>query len=205
MDSESINLSRQERRKRETRARIVAAAGKLFGERGVRNVTVADICGSADVARQTFFNHFSGKEELIGELVAVGWDFVAATAREAIGIGGATRAKLSYFFSRMVDAAAGSGAMHHDLLVETLRHSAAATRENLDELREAIQTLIAAGVKVGDVTDRRPSEDLTMLIVGTLQMLIFEWSQTPDYPIAERAERMVNLLADAIAPAPVEA
>lgn len=201
MDLESIKLGRQERRKLETRARIVAAAGSLFGDRGVRAVTVADICESADIARQTFYNHFVGKDELVGELVAVGWDFVAASAREANSTGGSTGARISHFFSRMIGAAGGTGAMHHELMVETLRHSAAlATRERMDGLREAIHALITDGVEAGDVTDRRPTEDLTLLIVGTLQMLIFEWSQAPDYPIAERTERMAQLLADAIAP-----
>jgi AcrR family transcriptional regulator len=201
MDLESRTIGRQERRKLETRARIVAAAGLLFGERGVRGVTVADICESADLARQTFFNHFGGKEELVGELVGVGWEFVATSAREANDLGGSTRSKLSAFFSRMIGAAAGTGVMHHELMVETLRHSAAeATREKLEGLRQAIQTLIGAGVAAGDVTDQRPPEDLTLMVVGTLQMLMFEWSQAPDYPIAERTERMAQLLADAIAP-----
>jgi AcrR family transcriptional regulator len=201
MESVSTKANRRERRKLKTRARIVAAAGQLFGERGVRAVTVADICDQADIARQTFFNHFGGKEQLIGDLVAVGWDYVFASIREAFGEGNSTRERLSLFFSGIIKAAAGTGAKHHELLVETLRHSGAeATLEQMGGLREAVRIMIVAGVEAGDVTNRQRPEDLTMLIVGTLQVLIFEWSRAPDYPIAERAERMAQLLADAIAP-----
>ena len=49
---ETRPLSRYERRRRETRGRILAAAGELFGQQGVEKTTVLDICERADVAQQ---------------------------------------------------------------------------------------------------------------------------------------------------------
>jgi AcrR family transcriptional regulator len=54
----------RERKKRQTRAAIFAAARRLFVERGFDAVTVAEIARAADVSEKTVFNHFPTKEEL---------------------------------------------------------------------------------------------------------------------------------------------
>ena len=55
---------RRARKKAQTRALVLATAQRLFAERGFDAVTIADVAAAADVAVQTVFNHFSGKEEL---------------------------------------------------------------------------------------------------------------------------------------------
>lgn len=63
--SEALSLGKRERRKRETREAIVAAAERLFAERGYDGVTVADIAAAADVSVKTLFVHFRSKEDLV--------------------------------------------------------------------------------------------------------------------------------------------
>jgi AcrR family transcriptional regulator len=55
---------RRARKKAQTRALIRDTARRLFTERGFDAVTTADVAAAADVAVQTVFNHFAGKEEL---------------------------------------------------------------------------------------------------------------------------------------------
>src|SRR4051812_5213589 len=54
----------RERKKRETRDAIAAAALALFLERGFDAVTVADVGVAANVSEKTVFNYFATKEDL---------------------------------------------------------------------------------------------------------------------------------------------
>ena len=62
------NLSRRERKKWETRQRLMEAALRLFREQGYNDTTVEQIAGAADVAKGTFFNYFEVKEAILPAL-----------------------------------------------------------------------------------------------------------------------------------------
>ena len=55
----------RERKKRQTREAIAAAAMELFRLRGYDAVTVADVARAADVSEKTVFNYFPTKEDLV--------------------------------------------------------------------------------------------------------------------------------------------
>lgn len=55
----------RERKKIETRRRLLAQATKLFAERGFDQVSVAEIAEAADVSKMTVFNYFDSKEDLV--------------------------------------------------------------------------------------------------------------------------------------------
>ncbi|GAA0624730.1 helix-turn-helix domain-containing protein [Streptomyces crystallinus] len=55
----------RERKKFQTRRRLMATALELFAERGFDKVSVAEIAEAAEVSKMTVFNHFAGKEDLV--------------------------------------------------------------------------------------------------------------------------------------------
>jgi AcrR family transcriptional regulator len=59
--------TRRERKRDRTRAQIFAAAMELFRAHGFGSVTIEQVCAAADVAKGTFFLHFSSKAALLGE------------------------------------------------------------------------------------------------------------------------------------------
>jgi AcrR family transcriptional regulator len=61
--------SRNERRRAATRARLLAAARRLFASQGFEVTTMRDIAGEADVALGSFYNYFRTKDEVLEALL----------------------------------------------------------------------------------------------------------------------------------------
>ena len=55
----------RESKKRQTRAAIAQAAADLFRDHGFAAVTVDDVAAAANVSRQTVFNYFPTKEQML--------------------------------------------------------------------------------------------------------------------------------------------
>ncbi|MCR9138825.1 MAG: TetR/AcrR family transcriptional regulator [Alphaproteobacteria bacterium] len=55
--------------KRETRARIIESAHRLFNRRGFAAVSIDDIMAEAGLTRGGFYNHFKAKEDLYAEML----------------------------------------------------------------------------------------------------------------------------------------
>ncbi|MEP0068689.1 TetR/AcrR family transcriptional regulator [Pyruvatibacter sp.] len=68
-DAKQPGLTRSERRKASTRARIVEAAERLMRDRGVEDVTIQDITEAADVGHGTFYLHFKTKGDVLRPLI----------------------------------------------------------------------------------------------------------------------------------------
>ncbi len=61
--------SRRERKKEETRRRILEASFKLFVEQGFENTTIDQIAEEADIGKGTFYNYFPTKEAVLFEFM----------------------------------------------------------------------------------------------------------------------------------------
>lgn len=73
----------RERKRIDTRSRIMAAASKLFLKRGIEDVTVDEIAAAADVGKGTVYNYFEAKEDIVVAMV-VELDRTALTAMAEI-------------------------------------------------------------------------------------------------------------------------
>ena len=60
---------RGERRKRETRSRLLKAALRLMAEKGMEGVAINEITEAADVGFGSFYNHFESKEAIYAALL----------------------------------------------------------------------------------------------------------------------------------------
>jgi AcrR family transcriptional regulator len=77
----------EQERSRRTKAALVEAAERLWGEQGVDAVTVAQLCREAGVSKGLFYFYFAAKEDLLVELLLADADEVAVAVDGSMDAG----------------------------------------------------------------------------------------------------------------------
>jgi AcrR family transcriptional regulator len=191
--------SRGDRRKQETRARILGAAVELFGEVGFEATKVADVCERADVARQTFFNHFPAKNDLLAELLRRGGDFISVTLDSAYERGASTRERLALFFHDVIAATIEVGPLSGDLVAHVVHGQFDPDRAAQARLiTSLLQGFVRRCLANGDLTRRYAPEALAALVQGALAALYHDWAEGGGFDPERRAADLAALVADAL-------
>ena len=175
------------------------AAVELFGEVGFEATKIGDVCERADVARQTFFNHFPSKSDLLAELLRRGGDFISATLDAAHQRGANTRERLALFFHDVIAATIEVGPLSRDLVAHVVH-----ARPDPDRTEQArlittlIQDFVRRCIADGDVTRRHSPEALAALVQGALGALFHDWVEGGGFDPQRRAAELAALVADAL-------
>lgn len=64
----------RERKRQQTRSRIVDSATTLVEKHGFDNVTIEEICADAEISKRTFFNYMESKDEAVLGTLPVAFD-----------------------------------------------------------------------------------------------------------------------------------
>jgi AcrR family transcriptional regulator len=192
--------TRFERRKRESRSRILDAAFELFRAQGMDRTTIEEICERADVANRTFFNHFPKRDDMVRALSLErlrGVEDVLATRRES---GPAVPAPelVVEFFDEIARFLESSGPFYRELVGAMLNLSPGAT-DRSSELFGAFLTLVKEGVARGEVTTRHDPITLTDVVVGVLVSALRNWTADDSYSIRAGLHDVGAALADLLA------
>lgn len=202
MDTIEAPLGRREKRKQEIRQRIEDAAYRLFQQHGIEETSIEQICVEADVARRTFYGHFSNKHTLLGGLgINRLYSRSETMLAELMAASATTRGRLE----AMIDYIESSFSTMNDIDRQLVLIGPTAFAEDPDKQRElgtsamaSFTRLIEAGVALGDVNTRFNPETLATMVVGTLNMLTISWCLDSDYPVFARLEEARELFEQLI-------
>lgn len=64
------NLGLRERKKLQTRKKILKYSTRLFEKHGYDNTAIGDICDRCEISKATFFNYFETKEQLLLDILS---------------------------------------------------------------------------------------------------------------------------------------
>jgi AcrR family transcriptional regulator len=105
----------RETKKRHTRATIAQTAADLFRARGFAAVTVDDVAAAANVSRQTVFNYFPTKEQMLfdrQEEVLAALLALVRDQRDGASLLAAFRRHTREFWERFAVTVSGGGETH---------------------------------------------------------------------------------------------
>ncbi|PLK73136.1 TetR family transcriptional regulator [Rhizobium sp. TH135] len=114
-------MPRSQKQKAQSREAIIRSAAKLFRERGIDGVTVAEIMEGAGLTHGGFPRHFSSKDELVKEALA---DVFEANARAPFLPAKDLQTLAKAYLSSSHRNAPGSGCVFAALGTEMARSSA---------------------------------------------------------------------------------
>ena len=77
---------RGERRKQETRAKLLDAAFKLMAARGMDGVAISEITEAADVGAGSFYNHFESKEAIHAAVTQLVFEEFADALKQRVSV-----------------------------------------------------------------------------------------------------------------------
>lgn len=197
----TMEPSRRERKKDETRERIAQAAFELFTQKGFESTTIDDIAQRADVAKGTFFNYFPRKETVIAALVDQKMAEMEDVGRAILESDSPARDKLlalcsafserhlhnreisrvyvSQLMTRLGDEVCESPARARELISSVIAHG-----QGRGEFRSDVEPMLAAGI-------------IQSMALGTL--LMWHWSEPGSFDLTAQFKQRVTLLLDGLA------
>lgn len=189
----SAPMSRRERKKRQTREQLLLAAWHHFRDKGFDDTTVEEITDSADVAKGTFFNYFSSKEEVLAALATWGLRHLFKQIDPAHGGPDSPLEQLGMLLGEVAVNIVGNGRFGQRMLAEYWQRHAQ-LEEPGTSLWHKVVDLVKAAQGRGEI---RPDADPRLVARLLLASCIYG-DELADQPRA-KADQSIHLLLSGLA------
>ncbi len=192
----------RERKKAATRARLVVVARALFQSHGFERTTIEEICDQAEVSQGTFFNYFTSKYGVLGEITRQAMTEIIEHMKDAGAAHESTEARLRDFYDRMFRWLDED--QQFAIIVLELGSVRASEVEDLRELdsqrRSLIELTMRQGQASGEIRDDFTAQELAVILNSLGAVAVTEWlrrKESLEVGIA-RADRMVDFFMEAV-------
>src|SRR5262245_13643352 len=196
-----LELSRRERKKEETKERIVKAALKLFRQNGLEGTTVDEIAERADVAKGTFFNYFPRKESVLSYLPEMWLHQAEAEAEAIMSGGGQVGPQITEMFVQQAAFYEEDRELSKYMVMEWVR-SEQAGDENCRRWDERGLRLIRNLQERGEIRNDIPAERAAEMFGAVHQATVMHWvACTPEpYPLRDELRKRMRLVVEGLGP-----
>ncbi len=189
-------LNRRERRRVETRERIIRSALSLFAERGVTATTVEDITNAADIGKGTFFNYFPSKEHILADICQLQMGKIREVVSRAIHSRQSMQRVLYELASIITAEFSRWPALVQHILVPSLSSDSMRQQmaDDLERDRRMLAELMEVRQKRGEIRDDLTPLELALQFQRALFGTTVLWSLDPSEPLSRCLEQMSNVL-----------
>ncbi|MBI1394272.1 MAG: TetR family transcriptional regulator [Alphaproteobacteria bacterium] len=179
-------MSRRERKKLETRLRILDAAIALMAERSYDDVRIEEIAKAADVANATFFLHFPTKAALVA---AFNEQISEKIAERLKGFQLGAVDKLELVRALVLDEWAQHADLLQRIVVDAAAQGGKSFADSSSSLAEVIAGIVRDGQKNGDLSPEFDADIVAQCLVASWRASSLDWAMTGDGDRARRANR----------------
>ena len=179
-------LSRRERKKRDTRRRILDAAMNLMTDTPYDQVRIEDICAAADVANATFFLHFANKSALV---LAFNEDVASKISDEL----GDTHASAEEQLRKLLTVYLAEWGNHRHLMRQIVLefisqpNSGAGFNEVSPGLLDLVGKIIRQGQMTAEFSRRIEPETAALALIAAWNAIAIAWAKSGDTKRAAEA------------------
>jgi AcrR family transcriptional regulator len=172
--------SRRERKKQETRQRLLECAWRLFREKGIDQATVEDITEAADVAKSTFFNYFATKEAIVSEIALWRIELLGSRVLGAPNVPEGAVARIKLVMQAMADEFSPERELTQHIFLARIGAPVdhKSVRESAHRIGSLIQELVVQGQARGEIRDDVQPGLVARLLMTCLFYHFSKWRHT---------------------------
>lgn len=159
---------------RNTRADVVATAGRMFAEKGYHGTSMRDLGRALGLLGSSLYSHIDSKEDLLVEVVDEGARLFLDSARRATAAEGSAPDRLRALIAGHVDVVLD----HHDVVRTYLNEARmldpghrARVVDSRDAYEQVFRDVIEAGVADGSFRDGADVKIMAIFILSVLNAL----------------------------------
>ena len=189
MGDGGAGLRRTERRKEETRRKILDAALEVFAERGYHEAIVDEIVRVSRTSKGAFYFHFPSKQDIYLKLVDELIDRLARRVEAAIGRERGAAAKVDAALATVFESFASHQQLARILLVDVVGLGRAFDRKLLEaraSMAGVIRRYLDQAVAEGSIPPL-DTEIAAYAWLGAIDEVVVRWLHTGEASLLDRA------------------
>lgn len=157
--------SRIERKKEETKQRIITTTINLFKEQGVDATTMEQIAREVDIAKGTLYNYFPVKEAIISEYIQRSFQEKNLERIMQFSEMPDTRSRMVLIMTTLIEGVQGQPEIFEKYLIYQIQNMLSIHRDAgfKSGMKPLAQEIIALGQKAGEIRSDLPLDILVAL------------------------------------------
>jgi AcrR family transcriptional regulator len=180
---QSASTNRTERKKEDTRQKIISLALKLFRQQGFATTTMEQIATEADIAKGTLYHYFPVKEAILDEYIRRSFAEQNSARVERIKQLSNTRARMEQVFNELLSGIQAQKDIFEKYLIYRMQHWISFDLEENEKsgFQWLAAEIVRLGQEDGDLRSDLPTGTLEDLCEYVFMLAVKEFYLAPEY------------------------
>ena len=188
-------LTSRQIQSKNTYDKIYNIAIKLIQDHGFDNITVSEICESADVSVGSFYNHFKSKHDILNEIFKLADDYFVDVVSHKIGEG-TTHDRIINFFNYYAKYTNERGLDFTNQLYMG-KNNLFATKGRA--MQQVLKRIIEEGQDSGEISIDMTSEEIVIYLFIWIRGVVYDWClHDGSYDIIDAISKHIKILVQVL-------